>query len=221
MKKGDFIWGGVLVLWILILVVPSSRVVFLSVTEAYPYVGGFIKFAILATMGELLGIRVVHGEWKKPNGIMFRAAVWGLIGVVITLTMSVFPAGVSEAQEIGKLPFKNSVFANAVLTSTVMNIIQSPTIFLFHKCTDTYIDEKYRKNGGKVKLREVSEKIDWYMFINFTILKTIPLFWIPCHTLVFLLPPQYRVVASAFASIALGLILAMSSKTRTKQPIKN
>ncbi|MGL5348626.1 MAG: hypothetical protein ACRDA3_14855 [Peptostreptococcaceae bacterium] len=221
MKKGDFIWGGVLAIWILILVIPSSRVVFISTTEAYPYIGGFVKFAILATMGELLGIRVLYGNWKKPNGILFRAIVWGLIGMLITLAMSVFPSGVLKAQEIGKLPFKDSIFAHALLTSVVMNIIQSPTIFLFHKCTDTYIDEKYRKNKGKVSLKEVSDKIDWYMYINFTVLKTIPFFWIPCHTIVFLLPSEYRVVASAFASIALGLILALSNKSKVKQISKN
>lgn len=221
MKKGDFIWVGVLVLWISILVIPDSREIFISTTEAYPYIGGFIKFAILATMGELLGIRVMQGKWKKPNGIIFRATIWGVIGVITTLAMSVFPAGVAKAQEIGKLPFQGYVFANALITSTVMNIIQSPTIFLFHKCTDTYIDEKHSRKDKKVTLKDVAAKIDWYTYLNFTVLKTIPFFWIPCHTIVFLLPPEYRVIASAFASIALGLILALANKNKVKQTTKN
>lgn len=219
MKKGDFIWGGALLLWILILVIPSSRECFISATEAYPYIGGFIKFAILATMGELLGIRVIKGNWVKPNGIMFRAAIWGIIGMVTTLAVSVFPAGVAKAQEIGKLPLQGSVFAHALLSSTVMNVLQSPAIFLFHKCTDTYIDEKYNRNGEKVSLKDVSAKIDWYTYLSFTVLKTIPFFWIPCHTVVFLLPSEYRVIASAFASIALGLILASANKSKVKQEV--
>ncbi|MGL6105157.1 hypothetical protein [Romboutsia sp.] len=217
MKKGDFIWGGVLLLWVMMLVVPSSRVAFISATEAHPYIGGFIKFAILATMGELLGIRIIKGNWMKPNGIIFRAFVWGIIGMVTTLAMSVFPAGVTKAQEIGKLPFKESMFAHALLTSTVMNVLQSPAIFLFHKCTDTYVDEKHNRNGKKVSLKDISEKIDWHTYLSFTVLKTIPFFWIPCHTLVFMLPAEYRVVASAFASIALGLILASANKSKVKQ----
>ncbi|MGL5313555.1 MAG: hypothetical protein ACRC92_09930 [Peptostreptococcaceae bacterium] len=217
MKKGDFIWGGVLAIWIIILVIPSSRIAFISATEAYPYIGGFIKFAILATMGELLGIRIVNGEWKKPNGIMFRATIWGIIGIVTTLAVSVFPAGVAKAQEIGKLPFANSLFAHALLSSAVMNILQSPGIFLFHKCTDTYIDEKYSRKENSITLKDVANKIDWYTYLSFTVLKTIPFFWIPCHTIVFLLPSEYRVIASAFASIALGLILALANKSKVKQ----
>lgn len=217
MKKGDFIWGGVLALWVIILIIPSSRIIFISTTEAYPYIGGFIKFAILATMGELLGIRIMRGEWKKPNGIIFRAVIWGIIGVVTTLAVSVFPAGVAKAQEIGKLPFQNSVVAHAILSSVVMNVLQSPGIFLFHKCTDTYIDEKYNRKDGSVTLIDVSSKIDWYTYLNFTVLKTIPFFWIPCHSIVFMLPSEYRVIASAFASIALGLILALANKSKVNQ----
>ncbi len=163
-------------------------------------------------MGELLGIRILKGQWKKPNGIIFRSIIWGIIGMVTTLAVSVFPAGVAKAQEIGKLPFSNSMLAHAVLSSAVMNILQSPGIFLFHKCTDTYIDEKYNNKGKSVILEDVVSKIDWYTYVNFTVLKTIPFFWIPCHTIVFLLPSEYRVIASAFASIALGLILALANK---------
>ena len=221
MKKGDFIWGGVLTIWIVMLAIPSSRIIFISTTEAYHYIGGFIKFAILATMGELLGIRIMKGEWKNPNGMMLRVIVWGIIGVVTTLAVTVFPAGVYKAQEIGKLPFEGSMFVHALLSSVVMNILQSPTIFLFHKCTDTYIDEKYNRNGERVTLKDVTNKIDWYTYVNFTVLKTIPFFWIPCHTIVFLFPAEYRVIASAFASIALGLILALANKSKVNQVVEN
>lgn len=216
MKKGDFIWIGALILLVVILIVPTTRDIFTSLTNSYPYIGGFIKFGILATMGELLGIRITIGEWKCPNGLVFRILIWGIIGAIVTLSLPIFSSGVKVAQETGKLPFENSIILHAFLTSTIMNILQSPAIFLFHKCTDTYINEKYRKNGGTVRLRDVSEKIDWYMYLSFTLLKTIPLFWIPCHTVVFLLPQQYQVIAAAIASIALGFILAIASKVKSR-----
>jgi hypothetical protein len=43
-------------------------------------------------------------------------------------------------------------------------------------------------------------------------MKTIPFFWIPAHTLTFLLPSEYRVLAAAMLSIALGLILTITKK---------
>jgi len=40
--------------------------------------------------------------------------------------------------------------------------------------------------------------------------KTIPLFWIPAHTITFLLNPDYQVLFAAFLSIVLGAILAVA-----------
>jgi hypothetical protein len=84
----------------------------------------------------------------------------------------------------------------------------------FHRFTDMYIDTKYEKNGGKVTMNELIDKIDWHSLVKFSWLKTCPFFWIPAHTIVFLLPEQYRVIASAFLSIALGLLMAISKKGR-------
>lgn len=74
-KKGDFIWGSVLLIWIVMLVVPASRETFIEATEAHPYLGGFVKFAVLATMGDLLGIRILKNEWQIPKGVVFKAWV--------------------------------------------------------------------------------------------------------------------------------------------------
>jgi hypothetical protein len=61
-------------------------------------------------------------------------------------------------------------------------------------------------------MRAVVDKIDFYGFISFVVLKTIPIFWIPAHTVTFLLPPEYRVLMAAFLSIALGGILAFAKR---------
>jgi len=55
-------WGAVLLLWILILAIPTTRIVFIEVTDAHPYMGGFFKFFILASMGDWLGVRILKGE---------------------------------------------------------------------------------------------------------------------------------------------------------------
>ena len=46
------------------------------------------------------------------------------------------------------------------------------------------------------------------------LLRTIPLFWIPAHTVSFLLPPDYQVLYAALLGVALGLILALAGKRR-------
>ncbi len=214
MKKGDFLWGFILLVFVAILVVPFSREAFIEVTHTYPYMGGFLKFAILATMGDMLGSRVISGDWSIPRGVFWKATIWGIIGMAITLVFSIFSGGIIAAQAEGMLPFKGVTIGHAFFTSATMNITFAPSMFIFHKYTDIYIDTKYDKSGGKITLKEITEKIDWHTLVSFSMLKTIPFFWIPCHTLVFLLPGQYRVLASAFLSIALGLLLAIAKKSK-------
>ena len=217
LKKGDFLWILGLLVWVVILVVPESRAVFNAVTDAHPYAGGFIKFGILATMGDLLGTRVIKGEWKIPKGIVYKAAVWGIIGMMVTLMFSVYMGGTAAAQASGKLPFKGSVLAQAFFTSTIMNVTFGPMMMVFHRFMDMYIDMKYIKKGGKVKINELVEKNNWHSLVEFSWLKTCPFFWIPAHTMVFLLPSQYRVIVSAFLSIALGLLMAFANKPKTSK----
>jgi hypothetical protein len=217
MKKGDLLWGIALLVWILILVIPDSRVVFIAVTDAHPYAGGFVKFAILASMGDMLGIRAIRGQWIKPKGLIFKAFIWGVIGLMVTLVFTVFMGGAAAAQASGKLPFNGSVLAQAFFGSTIMNATFGPMMMAFHRFTDMYIDEKVDKKVGSVTLKELIAKNDWNSLVEFSWLKTCPFFWIPAHTVVFLLPSQYRVIVSAFLSIALGLLLALAKKEKSNK----
>lgn len=81
------------VVWILILVIPTSPIVFIGVTEAHPYIGGFFKFAILASMGDLLGNRILKNQWNIPRGFILKGVVWGIIGMMVTLVFTVFMGG--------------------------------------------------------------------------------------------------------------------------------
>lgn len=214
MKRGDIYWIAALLVWVVVLIVPDLRSVFIAVTNAHPYAGGFVKFAILATMGDLLGTRILKGDYFIPRGIFYRAAVWGVIGTMVTLVFTVYMDGVASAQASARLPFKGSNLAQAFFGSTIMNLTFGPMMMVFHRFTDMFIDAKYEKNGGKVTIGELIDRNDWHSLVEFSWLKTCPFFWIPAHTIVFMLPYQYRVLVSAFLSIALGLLLGMSKKVQ-------
>ena len=215
-KKGDFLWGSILLIWILILAIPTTRTIFIDTTDAYPYMGGFFKFFVLATMGDLLGVRILKREWIIPKGIIFKAIVWGILGMMITLLFTVFTGGAAFAQSTGKLPFAGSKLAQAFFGSTIMNLTFGPMMYIYHKFGDLFIDLKYEKNGEKVTIKELVDRVDWYTIVSFSWLKTCIFIWIPCHTIVFLLPVQYRVLASAFLSILLGILVAISKKGSIK-----
>ena len=67
-----------------------------------------------------------------------------------------------------------------------------------------------------VKLNQVIALIDLRVFIGFVVLKTIPYFWIPAHTITFLLPETYRVLMAAYLSIALGILLTIAKSRKVK-----
>jgi hypothetical protein len=216
-RRGDVAWGLVLLIWILILTIPSTRTQFINYTNIHPYIGGFVKFAILATMGDLLGARILKSEWNIPKGLIFRAILWGVLGMMITLIFTIFVSGVSAAQSMGMLPFAGSILAQAFFASAAMNVTFGPMLYIYHKFGDLFIDSCYEKKGQKILIKDMVDKVDWYTMVSFSWLKTCLLIWIPLHTIVFLLPTQYRVLASAFLSILLGILVALSKKINHKK----
>lgn len=211
LKKGDLIWGLGLAAIAAILIVPATHALFVSFTASHPYWAGFVKFSILATMGELLAIRIITSGWAAPKGWVYRAIIWGFLGMAITLTFAIFSGGVTAAIAKGLLPGEGINFLWAFFVSSAMNLSFGPAMMIFHRFTDTFLDMKY-ENAGIITVSTISKRIDWEGFYSFVILKTVPFFWIPAHTIVFLLPPEYRVIAAAFLSVALGGILAFAKK---------
>jgi hypothetical protein len=225
MKKSDFLF----LVFFMVLFIPFfvSKPLFEfyeNFNREHGMVMSFIKFAILATMGEMLALRIRKGVYNEPGfGIAPRVMVWGFIGLTIKLAFTVFSSGIPIFIEY--LGLKDSVLAmkgsftglkllNSFCISVAMNIIFAPVMMTFHKITDTHII----KNGGtlscltkKIDFATILKTMNWDVMWNFVFLRTIPLFWIPAHTITFLLPPDFQVLFAALLGIALGLILAFAS----------
>ncbi len=187
------------------------------------FMGG-IKFAVLATLGEVIGLRIRTGEYNAPNfGILPRAIVWGALGVTIAYAFIVFPAGTIRFLAYLGLPatpdtLRGSLSGLQVLTaftvSVGMNLIFAPWMMTLHKITDEHI----ARGGGTVRglfrpiqFGDILASLNWKVQWNFVFKKTIPLFWIPAHTVTFLLPEQYRVLFAAILGVVLGVLLAIAS----------
>ena len=218
MRRGGLVWGAVLAAVVALLVVPASQAWVLQATREHPYAMGFLKFAVLASLGELLAIRVVSGGWRLPAGPAWRAVVWGLLGAALALLFPVYAAGVPAAMKAGLLPALPGAFgervATAFWTSAIMNLSWGVALMLIHRLTDTWLDlaAGTLARVPSVGVGAVAGAIDWRGFLGFVLLKTIPLFWIPAHTVTFLLPPELRILFAAFLSLALGAILAFAKR---------
>ncbi len=223
MKFKDMIWILVLVVITLFVVLPPTKPIFIQLTTQFPYMMGFIKTAILASMGEILVSRMRSGHYFTSKGFLLKALVWGFLGIIFVLIFKVFSSGVIAAQGASLLPsIQNESFLQTLLTafliSTIMNLFFAPSFMLLHRITDGFIElgSGTLKGIRKVKLSHVIDGIDFISFIQFVVLKTIPFFWIPAHTITFILPESYRVLMAAYLSIALGVLLTLAKTRKVK-----
>lgn len=229
MKKSDFIL--ILIIGFVILIF-SIFPVLISFYNTLNFKHGmwmsFFKFGMLATLGESIALRLRTGHYNKPGfGLLPKAIVWGLIGLTIKMAFIIFSSGTASFLEYmgiegaraslsGPLTFTSMLTAFAI--STTMNVIYAPMMMTFHRITDTHIaqaDGSLKALITPIPFQKIIPSLDWSNLWNFVFKKTIPLFWIPAHTITFLLPEQHQVLFAALLSIALGIILSIAMHRRS------
>lgn len=198
-----------------------------SFNAAHGMVMSFLKFAILSTLGEMIGLRISTGVYyNKTFGIIPRMVVWGVLGMGINMAMIIFSKGTPMFMEYmgmehastimgGDLSFAKFLLALAI--SVAMNSIFAPVFMTLHKITDTHIGNC----GGSAKtlltpipMTRIITGLNWAILWSFVFKKTIPLFWYPAHTITFLLPPEMRVLFAAVLGIVLGVLLAVAARKK-------
>ncbi len=225
MNKKDILFLLAIVLFFLPFFVSSFVFDFyIGFNKEHGMITSFFKFAILATLGEVIGLRIRTGTYyQKGFGVLPRAIVWGFLGLTIKMAFIIFsvgtPAflaylGMTDAPIIMKQGFSFDKVLVAFSISAAMNLIYAPIMMTMHKITDMHILE----NGGTLKgfftpilFGKHFVNLNWNVQWNFVFKKTIPFFWIPAHTITFLLPPDFQVLFAAILGVALGAILAIAS----------
>lgn len=229
MKKSDLLFVVIVVaIFIPFVVFEPLYEGYKAFNASHGMVMSFLKFAVLSTLGELLGLRLSSGKYLKAGfGVVPRAVVWGILGMGINLAMIVFANGVPVALEYIGLNGASSFMAGpfcaakvlvAFCISVAMNSIFAPVFMTFHKITDTHILDC----GGSVRtlvtpipMTRIITHLNWDVQWNFVFKKTIPLFWFPAHTITFLLPSEARVLFAALLGVALGVLLAVAARKKS------
>lgn len=201
-----------ILLFAAVLAIPQSRAVFKELSGTHPYIMGFAKFALLATAGELIAAYIANGTPSVPVKIVWRFVIWGFIGVWITFMMKVYSSAAGQMMANGLLPGGENGFLKALYTSVLMNTSFGPTFMAVHKCSDKWLELRSAKKDSSLK--SVIGSVDWSAFVGFTLFKTVPLFWIPAHTVTFMLPSEYQVMMAAALSVALGIFLSLGNRKK-------
>jgi hypothetical protein len=235
MKRNDLLVLLVVVILLApFIIFPEVLDTYRTLNTEWPYTASFIKFAILATFGESIGLRIRTGNYsQKGFGFLPRALVWGFLGVCIKMAFVIFGEGspfmlktmgvefpVPNPGDILRQPgFSWLKLAAAFSVGTMLNLFFAPVFMTFHKLTDIHI----AKTGGTLRgffrpmpFGRYFSEIDWNTMWGFVYRKTIPLFWIPAQTLNFMLPEEWRILFAAFLSIVLGVLLSIASLKGTK-----
>lgn len=236
MKKQDFI---VLIVCSLVLapffLFPSLYQAYRTINADFPYLVTFFKFALLATFGESVGLRIRTGRYQYPGfGLVPRALVWGFLGITIKMAFVIFGEGAPLMLQTMGIHFpydhpgdvlRTSAFTwlkllAAFSVGVTLNLFFAPVFMTFHRITDMHI----QRTGGTlrgffspIRFGPAFQKMDWDSMWNFIFKKTIPFFWIPAQTINFLLPEEWRILVAALYSIILGILLSVASLMAEKR----
>lgn len=229
MKKQDFMVLAIVIVCLLpFFLFDSVYELYCAGNQRFPLWMAFAKFGILATFGEMLGNRIKTGNYyHKGFGIAPKFVVWGLLGMWIALAMSVFRLGIPSFMERYSCfsgitaamsnPLSWLKFIGAFCISVMMNTSFAPVFMTVHKISDMHI---HAHNGAfsalfkPIAVKKHITEMDWGVQWGFVFKKTIPLFWIPAHTLTFCLPQDLQVLFAALCSVILGVFLSIAAKKK-------
>lgn len=208
MRKTDFKWIICYFIFFGVVAVLLVTGLFNYFNETHPFIAGFVQFAMFATSGELLSSRILYDNWEFNKATAFKALVWGISGLFVTIMFNVLSLGVPLAMKSGMLPFYGNRFATALFTSILLNLFFAPIHSAAIRIFSSYGDARFL-NNHRMNAIEATQSVEWGEFVDFTFFKTVPFFWIPINTIGFLLPRGLQVAFAAMLSFVFGMLMTV------------
>ncbi len=169
---------------------------YVSLVQAHPVYTAMAQFAVLGTLGEFASKWLTARRLFSPfgaRGTLLRMLGWALLAVCIKYAFTGFVAFVDGLSAHGLLP-QLGAFGRAFAVSLAMNLQFGPFLVIAHRLMDNAIDGA----PNWANLDKALLSLLW--------------FWVPAHTVTFLLPVDFRIGLAAVWSLALGLILGFYNR---------
>lgn len=164
---------------------------YITAVTQHPVLSAVIQFAILGTCGDILSrcvvARRIHNPFSRGQ-VLYKMAEWSILAVFTKYAFMGFKGFVAALEAQGYLPQLN-VFTGALAVSVSMNLQFGLLLVIVHRVLD-HLPEG-RVNWGNIDRAFYS--LVW--------------FWIPAHTVTFMLPKPFQIGLAAVWSLALGLLL--------------
>lgn len=171
---------------------------YLNWVQQNPLLSAAIQFAVLGTLGEIISFSLQSRRLALPCSWLQLAAkllAWALLGVIIKYGFAGMKGFTDALVDDKLLPsFFGQGFGWALAVSVFTNLLFGPQMMVFHRLEDNLI--LGRKGFAGIT----------------TAWKTLIWFWIPAHTITFLLPNDLQIGLAALWSLVLGIILGSTKK---------
>lgn len=169
---------------------------YITLVTARPVLAAMVQFAVLGTLGDMASKWIIERRLFMPSGrlaVVSKMFGWALLAVCIKYAFVGFNGFVDGLAGHGLLPELGPVF-RAFAISAAMNLQFGPFLVIAHRLLDNAIARK----SNWANLDKGMLSLLW--------------FWIPAHTVTFILPKPFQIGLAALWSVVLGLILGFYNR---------
>lgn len=230
MKASDVTVGlGIALVLGLFVLVPGVFDSFNNFSRDHDFLMSFVKFGVLCTLGESIALRITSGCYHRSGfGLVPRFLVWGVMGLIINSAFIIYAMGVPHLVAALGIPLPVDSLAGgyfphrlgmAFCISVLNNFLFAPVFMTAQGVLAVHIGQTGGTLTGffsTINVSRILQEIDWSMLFGYVFKKTLPFFWVPCHTITFILPTELRVLFAAALGVVLGIILAFASQKGAK-----
>ncbi len=171
---------------------------YIELVKAYPIYTAMIQFALLGTLGDVIAKWIIEKRISLPFGLktlLLKMLEWAFLAILIKYAFAGFN-GFVDALVAHKLLPELGHYSRAFAISTAMNLQFGPFLVLMHRLLDNLVaGQRNWQNLDKGFL-----SLLW--------------FWIPAHSVTFMLDKPFQIGLAALWSVVLGIILGFYNRQK-------
>jgi hypothetical protein len=161
-----------------------------------PIITAMIQFAVLGTLGDAISHWIVKRKVFSPydfKTLILKIIEWSILAVMIKYAFIGFNGFVETLINNNYLPPLEGI-GKSFAISTSMNLQFGPFLVIMHRLMDNLV-------VGKQNWKNLDKSFYSLLW-----------FWIPAHTITFILPKEFQIGLAAVWSLALGIILGFYNR---------
>jgi hypothetical protein len=169
---------------------------YIELVTAHPILTAMLQLAVLGTLGDAVSHWIVKRKIFSPydfKTLILKIIEWSILAVMIKYAFIGFQGFADSLINQSYLPQLSGI-GRSFTVSALMNLQFGPLLVIIHRLMDNLI-------AGKQNWKNLDK--GFYSLLWF---------WIPAHTITFILPKEFQIGLAAVWSLALGIILGFYNR---------